>query len=74
MTLFSSGCGLFYKNPPEHALWSKLGVDSYHFESCGPEALRRVHKNFGKDIGGIIGDLMAVSEPLMVMVVGMFGL
>ena len=49
ITLFSSGCGLFYKNPPEHALWSKLGVDSYHFDSCGPEALRKVHKNFGKE-------------------------
>ena len=50
ISLFSSGCGLFYKNPPEHKLWAKLGVDAYHFESCGPSALHKVHKNFGKDI------------------------
>ena len=54
ITLFSSGCGLFYKNPPEHKLWAKLGVDSYHFETCGPTALHKVHKNFGKEIDKVM--------------------
>lgn len=50
MSLCLSGCGLFYKSTPAELAWKKMGVDSFHFNSCGPKSLHKVHKNFGKEI------------------------
>ena len=49
ISLFLSGCGLFHKPSAKEEVWAKLGVDSLHFESCGPKSLSEMHKHFNED-------------------------
>ena len=50
MLLFLSGCGLFHKPSAKEEVWSKFGIDSIHFESCGPKSLSELHHHFGENI------------------------
>tara|TARA_Y100001933_G_scaffold265165_1_gene336259 strand:+ start:9130 stop:9615 length:486 start_codon:yes stop_codon:yes gene_type:complete len=50
MSLCLSGCGLFHKQSAKEEVWSKFGIDSLHFQSCGPQALSQMHTHFGEDI------------------------
>ena len=45
-----SGCGLFHRPSAKEEVWSKMGIDSLHFDSCGPTCLSQMHKHFGDDI------------------------
>ena len=49
MLCFTS-CGLFHKQSAKEEVWSKFGIDSLHFESCGPTALSLMHYHFEEDI------------------------
>jgi len=50
MSLCLSGCGLFHKPSPAEQTWRKVGIDSLHFQSCGPDSLSQLHKHFGQDV------------------------
>jgi hypothetical protein len=50
MSLCLSGCGLFHKPTAKEEVWSKLGIDSTHFKSCGPQALSEIHTHFGESV------------------------
>ena len=50
MSLCLGGCGLFYKPTAKEEVWSKLGIDSLHFQSCGPQSLNELHDHFGEEI------------------------
>lgn len=45
-----TGCGLFHKPSAKEQVWSTFGIDSFHFESCGPTSLHEMHKHFGENI------------------------
>ena len=48
--LYFTGCGLFHKPSAKEEVWSKMGIDSLHFDSCGPTCLSQTHDHFGDDI------------------------
>ena len=50
MSLCLSGCGLFHKPSIAEQTWRKMGIDSLHFQSCGPDSLSQLHKHFGEDV------------------------
>ena len=50
MSLCLSGCGLFHKPTTKEEVWSKLGIDSLHFQSCGPQSLSELHEHFGEEM------------------------
>jgi hypothetical protein len=50
MSLCLSGCGLFHKPTAKEGVWSKLGIDSLHFQSCGPQSLSELHEHFGEEM------------------------
>ena len=50
MSLFLSGCGLFHKPSAKEEVWSKFGIDSLHFKSCGPQSLSEMHQHFNEDV------------------------
>ena len=50
MSLCLSGCGLFHKPTAKEEVWSKLGIDSLHFQSCGPQSLSELHEHFGEEV------------------------
>jgi len=50
MSLCLSGCGLFHKPTAKEEVWSKLGIDSLHFQSCGPQSLSELHEHFGEEL------------------------
>ena len=50
ISLCLSGCGLFHKQSAKEEVWSKLGIDSLHFKSCGPQSLSEMHQHFNEDV------------------------
>lgn len=50
MLLLLSGCGILHKPSHKEQVWSKLGVDSTHFKTCGPMALQNLHYHYGEEI------------------------
>ena len=50
MSLCLGGCGLFHKPTAKEEVWSKLGIDSLHFQSCGPQSLSELHEHFGEEM------------------------
>lgn len=50
MSLCLSGCGLFHKQSAKEEVWSKLGIDYLHFQSCGPQSLSELHEHFGEEL------------------------
>lgn len=50
ISLCLCGCGLFHKPSAKEEVWAKLGVDSLHFNSCGPQSLSEMHKYFGENV------------------------
>jgi hypothetical protein len=50
MSLCLSGCGLLHRPTTQEEVWSKLGIDSLHFKSCGPDSLSQLHQHFGEDV------------------------
>jgi len=50
MSLCLSGCGLFHKPSAKEEVWSEFGIDSLHFQSCGPQSLSQMHMHFGEDV------------------------
>tara|TARA_A100001037_G_scaffold63293_1_gene55313 strand:+ start:24078 stop:24548 length:471 start_codon:yes stop_codon:yes gene_type:complete len=50
MSLCLSGCGLFHKPTAKEEVWSKMGIDSLHFQSCGPQSLSEMHEHFGEEV------------------------
>ena len=50
LSLCLSGCGLFHKQSAKEEVWAKFGVDSLHFESCGPKSLSEMHQHFDQDV------------------------
>jgi hypothetical protein len=50
MSLCLCGFGLFHKPTAKEEVWSKLGIDSLHFQSCGPQSLSEMHEHFGEEV------------------------
>ena len=39
---------MFHKPTPAEQAWQKMGIDSQHFKSCGPQSLSELHEHFGE--------------------------
>lgn len=50
IVLCFTGCGLFHKPSAKEEVWSKFGIDSLHFNSCGPTTLSEMHNHFNEDV------------------------
>ena len=41
---------MFHKPTAKEEVWSKLGIDALHFQSCGPQSLSELHEHFGEEM------------------------